>query len=424
MTTGRIAGPVAAWAMTRVVLLLLAFKVISISDLDVTSDVHVIYQGWYDVLRTGAFPVDDVSWQYPPAAALAILSPALLPFLDYAHAFFVLACVADAIAFALFLRAGTREGRSLAGVWVWIAGVALLGPTAYARYDLMVTALAVGALLTLGRHPRAGGALAAVGAMVKVWPALLLLGTPRGRDTRRSWGTAVVTAGAVAAAFAVAMPGGFTFLTAQKDRGTEVESLGALVFHIARHHGWEGRVALNYGSMEFLGPGVTTVSNIALALSIAAMLWLVLWRLRAREFTPTTLTDAGFAALLLFTTTSRVISPQYMIWLVGLAAVALTLNAAHQAVPAGLVLAATALTLVEFPLYFGDVVGSTGFGIALMAARNGLLVIATYLACRRLWRSTVSLKDRPGRRRAQPSWARRYERQDSVNSPSPTPSSS
>ena len=52
------------------------------------------------------------------------------------------------------------------------------------------------------------------------------------------------------------MPGAFAFLTFQRDRGTEVESLGALVFHVARQYGWDGQVLLNYGSVEFLGPYV------------------------------------------------------------------------------------------------------------------------------------------------------------------------
>ena len=40
---------------------------------------------------------------------------------------------------------------------------------------------------------------------------------------------------------AVSMPGAFSFLTSQRDRGTEVESLGSLVFHVARQFGWDGR---------------------------------------------------------------------------------------------------------------------------------------------------------------------------------------
>jgi hypothetical protein len=116
-------------------LLLFVLKVYVFPGPDVTSDVHVIYQGWYDVLSTGTFPRDDVTWQYPPAAALAILSPALLPFLDYATAFFVLVCVTDLAVLALLAGAGRRPGRSLRGAWVWVAGVPLLGPTVYARYD-------------------------------------------------------------------------------------------------------------------------------------------------------------------------------------------------------------------------------------------------------------------------------------------------
>ena len=49
---------------------------------------------------------------------------------------------------------------------------------------------------------------------------------------------------------------------------------------------------------------------------------------------PSTLADAAFTAVLLFTTTSRVISPQYLLWLVGLGAVAWSSAAARWRSPA------------------------------------------------------------------------------------------
>ncbi|MGH3325709.1 MAG: glycosyltransferase 87 family protein, partial [Streptomyces sp.] len=353
--------------------------------------------GWFEVLKAGTFPLDDVTWQYPPAAALAVLSPALLPFLDYASAFYLLACAADAVAFTLLLRASRRSGSRGAGSWGWVAGVALLGPTAYARYDLMVTAVAIAALLAASRHPRTAGALAAVGALLKVWPALLLLGTPRGRDTRRTWTTALATGALITGGFMAAMPGALNFLRFQGGRGTEVESLGALVFHGARQFGWPGQVLLNYGSMEFVGPYVHVVSDAALVLTLLAFGWLLLWRLRATEWTPSTPADAALTAVLLFTTTSRVISPQYMIWLVGLSAVCLTLRTSAQVLPATLVLAATGVTLLEFPLGFGHVVASDWLGVLLLVVRNGLLVAASLSACLRLWRTT---RPRTGTRRS------------------------
>ncbi len=73
--TGSLAGLLGIWGVTRAALLLCVLKVLVFPGPDVTSDVSVIYRGWYDVLVTGTFPQDDVTWQYPPAAALAVLSP-------------------------------------------------------------------------------------------------------------------------------------------------------------------------------------------------------------------------------------------------------------------------------------------------------------------------------------------------------------
>ncbi|MCX4761369.1 DUF2029 domain-containing protein [Streptomyces sp. NBC_01275] len=374
----------ATWGLTRLALLLFVFKVLVFPGPDVTTDVSVIYQGWYDVLRAGTFPQTDVTWQYPPAAALAILSPGLLPFLDYASAFFVLAFLADLAVLMLLLNTGLRPGRSPRGAWLWTAGVPLLGPTVYARYDVMVTAVAVAALVAGVRRPRLMGVLTGFAALLKVWPALLLAGAVR----RRAWGAAAVTVAALSAVFALAMPGAFAFLAFQRDRGTEVESLGALVFHVARQFGWRGEVLLNYGSVEFLGPYVGVVSDVALGLGAMAFGWLLLWRLRAKRFAPWTLADAAFTAVLLFTVTSRVISPQYLVWLVGLAAVCLCFRASPMTAPALLVLAASFVTVLEFPVWFADVVASDALGVTLLLLRNGLLVAAALLAAVRLRRST------------------------------------
>ncbi|MFD7438636.1 glycosyltransferase 87 family protein [Streptomyces sp. NPDC059861] len=389
--TRSVTGLLALWAPTRLLLLLLVFKVYVFPGPDVTGDVSVIYQGWYEVLRTGTFPLDDVTWQYPPGAALAILSPALLFFLDYAHAFFVLVLLADLAVLALLWDAGRRRGRARRGAWVWVVGVPLLGPTVYARYDVMVTAVAVAALLAGARRPRLMGALAGLGAMLKVWPVLLLIGAVR----RRAWVAAGLTAGTLAALFALAMPGAFAFLTFQRDRGTEIESLGALVFHVARHFGWDGQVLLNYGSVEFLGPHVDVVSTGALMLTGIAFGWLLLWRLTAAAFLPHTPADAAFVAVLMFTTTSRVISPQYMVWLVGLAATCLCFGRSGMRVPAALVLLASFVTMLEFPLWFSHVVAGDPLGVTLLFVRNGLLVLATLVAARELWRASAPRRQEP-----------------------------
>jgi hypothetical protein len=97
----------------------------------------------------------------------------------------------------------------------------------------------------------------------------------------------------------------------------------------------------------------------------------------------------------MFTVTSRVISPQYMVWLVGLAAVCLCFRSSRMGVPVSLVLVAAFVTVLEFPLWFGHVVASDTLGVTLLVVRNGLLVVASVLGAVELWQSTVSREPVP-----------------------------
>jgi hypothetical protein len=142
--------------------------------------------------------------------------------------------------------------------------------------------------------------------------------------------------------------------------------------------------------MEFTGPYVSTVAAGSLLLTGLAFALLLVWRLRARRWNEATPFDAALAAVLLFTVTSRVISPQYMIWLVGLAAVCLTSRHSGQRPVAVLILAATGVSAVVYPVMYGEVIDSSWTGCALMLVRNGLLAGAAVLSFVRLWRGSVS----------------------------------
>ncbi|MFJ6213448.1 glycosyltransferase 87 family protein [Streptomyces sp. NPDC092296] len=348
-----------------------------------------LYRQWCDQLLGGSFPVGDVTWQYPPGAALVMLAPGLLRPLGYAAGFVALTLAADAAVLAALLLASRGSGRSRAGARLWALGLPLLLNLPYLRYDVLVTAVAVAALLAQGRRPRLGGLLAGLGALVKVWPALTVLGTPRGRTTRAAWLSLLASAAVLALLLATAFRGAFDFLGAQHHRGVEFESLGGSALQVARLLGWSGQVRLRYGSVEFHGPYVSSVAGASLLLTVAAFGWLLLWRVRARRWTAATPYDAALAAVLLFTVTSRVISPQYLIWLIGLAAVCLTVRDTVQRPVAVLLLLATGLTTVGFPLCFSRMVAGTVPAVAVIVLRNALLAAAAVLCCRRLWRTTT-----------------------------------
>ena len=395
------------WVVTRLVLVAGSLKVgpfAAPGGLDYS--VAEVYHPWFEVLRTGVFPVHDVSWQYPPGAAGLMLWPALVPFTDYGHAFILLCALCDAAVMTMLYRAarGGSRPRSLAGCWVWTLGLPLLWTTPWNRFDVMVTALAVAALLAASwrgaapsgvRGDALFGVLVGLGTLVKVWPVLLLVGTERGRRSRVSWVAAGATVALGAVLFAATMPGAFGFLTAQRDRGIEFESLPALPFQLARHLGWSGRVGVHEGSTEFLGPWVRPVGYLSEALSVAAMGWLLWWRARADRSASWVLPDAAFTAVLLFVVTSRVLSPQYVVWLVGLAAVCLLRPGTSQRPVALLVLLACPLTMAVFPFTGRALVHGSVPAAVLLALRDLLLLAAALLSARRLYRATGAGPRRP-----------------------------
>ncbi|MFI2350105.1 glycosyltransferase 87 family protein [Streptomyces sp. NPDC019443] len=372
----------AVWAATRVGMFAL-LVVDRVGDTGVAGEVHTLYRRWYEQLAQGAFPLNDVTWQYPPGAALVFLSPGALPWLTYFQAFVALTLAADAVITLSLARAGVR------GAWLWVCGLPLLLHLPYARYDVQVTAVAVLALLAMRNRPLIGGALAGLGAMIKVWPLLTVLGTPRGPTTRAAWLSATASAAALLAVLSLAFTHSLDFLRQQGARGVQIESLGGTALQLAQKAGWSGSVRYQYGAFEFVGPYVPSVARISLLLTAAAVCWLLLWRVRAMRWTQATPFDAAFTAVLLFTVTSRVISPQYLIWLLGLAAVCLTSRHTTQRPVALLMLPAAALSALAYPLLYDDVLAGSPLGLLLMVVRNGLLLAAALLSCHRLWAATT-----------------------------------
>lgn len=197
----------------------------------------------------------------------------------------------------------------------------------------------------------------------------------------------MLTAAGLCLALALALPHAFSFLSSQSGRGLEYESVGGSMLLAAQHFGYTGRVEFRYGSYEMVGPWVSVMCQVSLAASVLAAGWLVWWRLRARTTTPSTPADAAFAAVLLFVVTSRVISPQYLIWLLGLAAVCLVSRSTVQRPAAALVIAALPLTALEFPIFVNQGLAGHPAIVTVLLLRNLLLLLAASWSCARLWKA-------------------------------------
>ena len=146
-----------------------------------------------------------------------------------------------------------------------------------------------------------------------------------------------------------------------------------------------GRHAVGFtehNAYEVAGPGVGELLVASRLLTLAAVVGLVLlWGVALRRgdrVGPATVAWLSLAAVGAFMVTSKVLSPQYLLWLLPLAAAATAVSRARSLrVWAGLLLVTTGLTQVVFPELYGHLTGGGELAttaVTVLAMRNGLLL--------------------------------------------------
>ncbi|WP_341728939.1 glycosyltransferase 87 family protein [Brooklawnia sp.] len=282
-----------------------------------------------------AGPADTMT-EYPTPVLWLLTVPWLLGFgtqTGYVVAF-VLLMVALDVAFTLSLWAWGGRLRAHA-VTFWTLFVVFIGPTVYLRFDLVTSVLAGWSLLLLLRRRwTTSGALAGVGAAIKLWPALLwpaLLGGSRRQRIRTSLGFWIC--GGLLALASLLWAGWNRLvspLSWQSGRGLQVESVWATVPMVLRAVGL-GDYAVTisrFQAFEIYGTGIgfwSALASIATAAGMAILVAVfVLWWRHGHGTT----SQAALLMMLVILTmivTNKTFSPQYMIWLGGPMAAAIAL---------------------------------------------------------------------------------------------------
>lgn len=410
----RIVWALAGWVAMRVPLYLIMARhgghVLDKYGHDSAGDVTT-YWGWVHGRLDHLVLPTTTNWQYPPLVAPLLMLPQIIPGADYLGSFVRLAILSDAVIAGLLIWTAARRG-SWIGAWYWILAVPLLGPLVYGRFDIFSALFAVGALALLGKGvPVPGeagrelngrrwvaGALIGLGAAVKVWPGLMVFGLPRTRRGAESVAAAIAAGGAATGLCMLVFRNGTGFLHAQGNRGIEVESVWALPFLVAKHlRLWHGAVHYRYGSYEVIGHGVAFAGTLALVSTAAGFGALGWWWWR-KQWRAAVVADATFVATLLMIVSSRVISPQYMVWLIAVAAFCLLAKDSTQRVSSLILLVSLPLTQMEFPYGFRGLLHDHARSVAVVSVRDLLLVAAVLIGFRSLWRSTVAGPVLPRRR--------------------------
>jgi hypothetical protein len=344
------------------------------------------YDLWSRHLTTNHDLPDGETWQYPPGAAFLMLLPRLGPG-AYGESFVALMLLVDLVGLGLLAQLGRRSGNHT-GVWVWLLGIPLLGTFSVLRFDLVPTVIGIAALVVIHRRPGWFGALAGLGASIKVWPMVLLLGEWDRRRLLRAVVAASATIALVLLVSALAFGDPTGFLGEQNGRGLQEEAVATAPWQLRELiTGEPPQRAVRYGAWEITSHNADVVAGLLKWLTLAALgaatAW---WWLRARAIRGgrTDLADAAvsrdfiFTVVLLLVVTSRVLSPQFMIWLLGLAAVVLTAGTTRLARPAWLVIGATILTTSAFGSAESTLIRNLGLLAAAVDAS-----IAMFLLVRR-----------------------------------------
>jgi uncharacterized membrane protein len=354
-------GTWAAAGAAAVLLALSFYALISWLEQGQLSDVPV-YVHYSRLIRGGAVPYRDFTFEYPPAALPALLLPAYMSW-SYATSFAVLmgACGAGCIAATASALRAVEAGamRTWAGLLAIGVSPLLLGSLFDTRFDLWPTLLAVGSLAaTIRQRSLISGVLLGLGFAAKLWPAVLLpIAVAHLWRRRGLTGAAVAVAAFVAVAaacflpFAIIAPDGLRAMFAdQLDRPLQVESLGAAVLMAAQHLGMRPLVTIgSHGGQALSGHGAGLAAGLSTALEITTVLaiWILFARRRGADGESTLLAAAAaVSALVAF---DKVLSPQYLVWLVPFI---LLVRGTIGVVAGGLLFLALGLTQTWFPWHY------------------------------------------------------------------------
>jgi hypothetical protein len=332
-------------AVAFVIMALSSVCLLYTADTNMHSDVRV-YAAISGNLLIGKLPYRDVVVEYPPYAPPIFLLPRIfLPASasdsGYMEAFMAVTLLADwmmkLILYFMFCRC-SNVFHSLLPLLLYSVAIPFLGYFFLQRYDIW-PALTCAVAIWLFCSSRVGwsGLVIAIGIGMKAYPVflvppLLVLAWRRGKDkeTRR------FVYGLAGGILPILLMGFFVpwwrFAQFQSERGLQAESIYATLLWAGRLLGW---VQVNTvevisrgaagGWREVHGPLVSTmlpcIQKLFFVILLASTLISSMAANRCREFSPARLARILLLPLLGFVAFNQILSPQYVVWLLPLAAI-------------------------------------------------------------------------------------------------------
>ena len=346
-----------------------------------------VYEKYGDWIAEGQIPYRDFHPEYPPLALPAFVLPSLVAGADadldaYSRVFeWLMAAAGVAVVglVALTLRPlGAGPARLAAALGFAALAPLALGSVLLSRFDLWPAALTLGALAAfVARRDRLGSAVLALAVAAKLYPAVLvpLAGAWlwRRRGGREAGRCAAIFAAVVLVCFApfVALgPDGVVeSLGRQLSRPLQIESLGSALLLA---FGVPVEMESGHGSQNIAGTPGLVVGIVATVVQAAVLVWI--WVTFARgPMLAERLVRFAAAAVLAFVALGKVLSPQFLIWLVPLVPLVRGRRGLGAAALLGLALV---LTQVWFPSRYWDFALTFDETVSWLVLARDLVLVA------------------------------------------------
>ena len=341
-----------------------------------------VYQRYGEAMTSGQVPYRDFRPEYPPAALPAFVLPALGPSDHYRTLFeiLMLACGMGIVALvaATLARVGVTGRELYASVALAALAPLALGTVVLTRFDLwpaLLIAAAIAALVS-GRD-RLGFGFLGLATAAKLYPAVLLpvvLVYAARRGGQNALAALVVFMGTVCLCFLpfllLAPEGVWASVERQTGRPLQIESLGAALLLAGKQLGlYEPTVISTFGSQNLAGSLPDRLASVQTLLQVVAVVAVWFAVTRARDPLAGLLAGSA-AAVVAFVAFGKVLSPQFLIWLIPLVPLAVAVSGLGAPL---LFLTALVLTQIWFPTRYWDVVdlGAVGW---LVLVRDLVLV--------------------------------------------------
>lgn len=361
-------------------------------DVTVSGDVD-IYERWAaEVGREDRAAYGDVRIEYPPGSLPFILAPSVgADGHAYRPRFIAVMVLVDAFGLLGLVVMARRTG-SWWGPGAWTVLVPLLGPVAWLRLDLVPAVATIWALERSQAGAWAGlGAGLGFGAVAKVYPGLLL---PLALASRWRWRTVLAAAGVAVVGllpFAGSLDGLWDSVVGyHSQRGVQVESTWGAALLAAGHLDRPVEVVFDHGAFHVRASGASASKALSLGLSVGAVVaGVAITRKRVGADSTVELAAAMAGTLALLLAVGTVFSPQFMLWLSALGAVAAgvagrTVRALW--VPLLLVAVANALSQALYPFHYAGLLANRLGPLTLLLARNAVVAMAGVLLLVGVWR--------------------------------------